>query len=1139
MKIPGYELQDTLGAGGMASVYRAVQLSLNRLVALKLMREDLSRTPDYTRRFLIEARSVAQLQHRHIISIYDVGTAKDIHFYSMQLLEGGNLLERIQDGSMDRREIVQALVAVCDALQYSHERGFIHRDVKPANILFDSHEEPYLTDFGLVRDLNTTSALTAAGHSLGTSLYMSPEQITGQSVSPKCDLYGLGVTAYEAIIGTTPYQGESSIAVAYQHVNEPVPKLPKGLSAWQSFFNRAMAKEPENRFDNAAEMSAALRDLLNNDEAINAKEDLTDSGEHVGDATMIMPTISGEAEFKELRKSAEEEEDFGTVMMKTPAAADADDEEEESTQRIVVTAEKPKPEPDTAEQPKAADPQESDSTMAIAIDALSEPDETPAAPQEAGPSAADKTRDLVAGLMNKAGAFGTAVSGRISDLNRDNPKALLGGLGAAGAIAIGLIVWGLWPDAPPAPEPPPVVSADRISDLRTRLLSDKVSFDRELNDLQSNSRWSTIRDQNPDLIEGLSEARLMLDTIESQLDSAESLSVEAFSAIEMDLGNADRQGNKLLDEVRKLLPLPNDQNSELIVINTEIEVVLEAARSDIEAGNLFEPADNNAADKILSALELDPGYSNTLTLRAELIDQLISTAQTHANSGQFVTPENDNALALVEQIEVLDPESPRAQNMRVAIANGLLDSARADLDAGNLLAPEDNATTKLQAALGIAPASSESAALRNEVVTALLALVQTDIEENRLTSPRGQNAEEKLTIISELDPENAQVVEYRAQIGSRYLALITRELQRASPRRSSMTDWLDQARKFGAPEEDIAAMRGRIAENDQVSFVADLNGKADKLMEDERFNEARLMSLDILRIDAQNRKASTRLARIEDLTKAGFVYFHEFDDGARGPTMVVLRGDDSVTMPGSNKAVFMTKAFAISTNEISRDLFERFAEETGYRPDGRSGRNCRKGTPDRPGSAFSKKVSWDDPGFSQAAEHPAVCVDFSAAMKFTQWLSMKTGRNYRLPSEIEWEYATQARRSQSVSSSGACDFDNLADRSYVTSERHRDAYSCDDGAVFTSSKRDHSTVEGRVADLGGNVSEWTLDCWNKSLAGRPSTAGPWLEGDCRKRVVRGGSFRTGTNEHPLNYREGATLNTALDSVGFRVVREYE
>lgn len=1137
MKIPGYELQDTLGAGGMASVYRAVQLSLNRLVALKLMREDLSRTPDYTRRFLIEARSVAQLQHRHIISIYDVGTAKDIHFYSMQLLEGGNLLERIQDGSMDRKEIVQALVAVCDALQYSHERGFIHRDVKPANILFDSHNEPYLTDFGLVRDLNTTSALTAAGHSLGTSLYMSPEQITGQSVSPKCDLYGLGVTAYEAIIGTTPYQGESSIAVAYQHVNEPVPKLPKGLSAWQSFFNRAMAKEPENRFDNAAEMASALRELLNNDEAINAKEDLTDSGEHVGDATMIMPTISGEAEFKELRKSAEDEEDFGTVVMKTPAAAGVDPQEEDSTQRIHVEPEDS--EPDTAEQPKAAEPPEPAPTMASAIDALGEAAPTPEEPVEPGPSSVDKAKELLAGVGEKVSAAWTATLAKVTDLNRENPKALLGGLGAAGAIALGLVIWGLWPDAPPAPEPPPVVSADRISDLRTRLLSDKVSFDRELNDLQSNSRWSAIREQNADLIEGLSEARLMLDNIESQLDSAESLTVEAFSAIEMDLGNADRQGNRLLAEVRKLLPVPVDETPELFVVNTEIEVVLEAARSDIEAGNLFSPADNNAADKILSALEIDPSYRNTLTLRAELTDQLMTTAQDHFDGGHLVSPENDNALALIEQVELLDPESQRAQTMRVALANGLLELARADLEAGNLLEPADNATTRLQAAAGIAPASEASLNLRNEVVTALLALVQTDIEENRLTSPRGQNAEEKLDIISELDPENAQVVEYRAQIGNRYLALITRELQRASPRRSSMTDWLDQARKFGAPEDDIAAMRGRIAENDQVSFVADLNSKADKLMEDERFNEARLMSLDILRIDAQNRKASGRLARIEDLTKAGFIYFHEFEDGARGPTMVVLRGDDSVAMPGSSKTVFMTKAFAISTNEISRDLFARFAQETNYQPDARGGRNCRKGTPDRTGSAFSKKVSWDDPGFSQAQEHPAVCVDFSAAVKFTQWLSMKTGRNYRLPSEMEWEYATQVRRSKSVSSSGACDFDNLADQSFVSSERHRDAFRCDDGAVYTSSKQDHNTVDGNVTDLGGNVSEWTLDCWNKSLAGRPSSAAPWLEGDCRKRVVRGGSFRTGTKDHPLDYREGAALNLALDSLGFRVVREYE
>lgn len=259
MEIPGYRVGEKLGSGGMASVYRAVQLSLDRPVALKIMRDKLALTADYTKRFLREARAVARLHHRNIVAVYDVGVVGDRHFYSMRLLEGGDLLTRSRDPNADPKQLLDALIAVADALHFAHESGLIHRDVKPHNILFDEEGVAYLADFGLVRDVNTTSALTAAGLSLGTSIYMSPEQITGRSVSPKCDIYGLGVTAYEVIVGKPPYSGETSLAIAYQHVNQPLPDLPEELDSWRRFFERAMAKDPEDRYESAAVAGDALR----------------------------------------------------------------------------------------------------------------------------------------------------------------------------------------------------------------------------------------------------------------------------------------------------------------------------------------------------------------------------------------------------------------------------------------------------------------------------------------------------------------------------------------------------------------------------------------------------------------------------------------------------------------------------------------------------------------------------------------------------------------------------------------------------------------------------------------------------------------------------------------------------------------
>jgi serine/threonine-protein kinase PpkA len=248
IQIPGYLIKREIGSGGMATVYLAVQMSLEREVALKVMNPALVSDPNFSRRFLTEARTLASLSHPNIVAVYDVGVSESqLHYFSMQHLPGGDFAKRIKLGAT-QAEVLRVLAGVARALGFAHARGFVHRDVSPANVLFDASDGPILTDFGIARAVTRTSRLTNAGVSVGTSHYMSPEQARGGNVDARSDIYSLGAVAYEALTGKPPYDGEDGFAIAYAHVFEPIPRLPPPLAHWQALIDQALAKHPNERF---------------------------------------------------------------------------------------------------------------------------------------------------------------------------------------------------------------------------------------------------------------------------------------------------------------------------------------------------------------------------------------------------------------------------------------------------------------------------------------------------------------------------------------------------------------------------------------------------------------------------------------------------------------------------------------------------------------------------------------------------------------------------------------------------------------------------------------------------------------------------------------------------------------------------
>ena len=250
MEISGYRIEKTIGEGGMATAYLAVQESLGRLAVLKVLNTNSRDTKEHVERFLNEGRIVASLNHPHIITIYDIGIAEDFLFISMEYIEGGDLRTRLKR-PISALESIEIVKKICSGLDAAHKKGIVHRDVKPGNILFDKKGEPLLTDFGIAKRLTMDQDLTSTGVFLGSPNYMAPEQAEDGPIDGRADIYALGIILYEMLAGEKPYKSESVIDVIVQHKQAPVPTLPDEHQIYQPLLNLMMAKNRKNRFRDA------------------------------------------------------------------------------------------------------------------------------------------------------------------------------------------------------------------------------------------------------------------------------------------------------------------------------------------------------------------------------------------------------------------------------------------------------------------------------------------------------------------------------------------------------------------------------------------------------------------------------------------------------------------------------------------------------------------------------------------------------------------------------------------------------------------------------------------------------------------------------------------------------------------------
>lgn len=311
--ITGYKILGKLGSGAMATVYKAKQVSLDRLVALKKLPEKFSQNPQFIERFFAEGRAAASLNHPNIVQAFDVGNEGDMYYFVMEYVEGRSVHDDIVTHKRYKEsEAIEIAIQIAEALEHAHERGLIHRDVKPKNIMITKEGVVKLADMGLARAISDVEAAEAeAGRAFGTPYYISPEQIRGEKdIGPPADIYSLGVTLYHMVTGSVPFEGKSPSAVMHKHLKSELvppdhvnPKLSAGIS---EVIEMMMSKRIKSRYQNCSDLLVDLRAIKDGEVPPIAHKDAfhADDLASLAAAEAAVETIIPEDESKLGQKSA-------------------------------------------------------------------------------------------------------------------------------------------------------------------------------------------------------------------------------------------------------------------------------------------------------------------------------------------------------------------------------------------------------------------------------------------------------------------------------------------------------------------------------------------------------------------------------------------------------------------------------------------------------------------------------------------------------------------------------------------------------------------------------------------------------------------------------------------------------------------
>ena len=327
-----YEIVKSIGEGGMANVYLANDKILNRKVAVKVLRGDLSSDDKFIRRFQREALSVSNLSHPNIVEVYDVGEEDGEYYIVMEYIEGKTLKQLLKKReSLTLTEVIDIMTQLTDGISHAHESYIIHRDIKPQNIMIQDDGRNKITDFGIAMALNATQ-LTQTNSVMGSVHYLPPEQASGKGATVKSDIYSMGILMYELLTGTVPFKGDNAVEIALKHMKDKIPSIRKqDPSIPQSVENillKATAKNPRNRYDTAKEMHEDLLNCLKEEHANDKKIVFEYPENDIDDNTPITPTTKPK---KRVEKPKEEEIDEDTDELITEIKNDSSKKENDNS----------------------------------------------------------------------------------------------------------------------------------------------------------------------------------------------------------------------------------------------------------------------------------------------------------------------------------------------------------------------------------------------------------------------------------------------------------------------------------------------------------------------------------------------------------------------------------------------------------------------------------------------------------------------------------------------------------------------------------------------------------------------------------------------------------------------------------------
>ncbi|TGD72731.1 serine/threonine protein kinase [Mangrovimicrobium sediminis] len=773
--IPGYTILKRLGHGGMADIFLAEQTSFGRQVALKVMSPHLLRDPSFGDRFLREARIVAQLTHPNFVPVYEVGRHEDFHYLSMEYLPGGSLKELLQRG-IALAEGFRIARELASALDYAARRKFVHRDVKPENILLREDRSAVICDFGIAKQTDGETQMTQAGVIVGTPSYMSPEQAMARNPDGRSDLYSLGIIFYEMMVGEVPFAGDSPVSTGIMHINNPIPRLPEQLAGFQAFIDRALAKDPDNRFQTGREFLDALEELeVDNAELV-----------HINPPAAVVS--AGAA-----RRSGR-----GSTTGRTGGSGSRNLSSHLDTQTAVLQPRRPR---------RLTTWITAATTVAMGATGwwLWQANQSPPLPSRSA-ATSTSTHDVAtwtADLLRRARQ--AMDQGRLYGNDGQNAQAYLTSLlelapdDSGGRVAINRL-FGLYLEGTgEALEQQDFRRARELlqqASLINFYVSDEELVQHKLvlqEALAANQQQQQITEQRDDRTSRLlDEAGRLLAAgqLTSPLDA--NAYVRYQDVLALDPQNAAAQqgivtiAGLLLEQARAQADAGELGRADAL-IRAALQVYPQhpdlAATSDsvrMEKEALLQRLDEETRKLSARQEAQREALQAERSARQERVQALLAGAEKDLAAGRLDAPTGENAVEKFREVRELDPANLDALTGIEKVAGRFIDAALADLKSGEL----DVAETKLQRARSLSPANARYAQVqialieardrlqqqaaadsqRTQRVAALLRGAQQAAQRGNLYLPRGDNALESLQQVLELDPGNAEALALRASL---------------------------------------------------------------------------------------------------------------------------------------------------------------------------------------------------------------------------------------------------------------------------------------------------------------------------------------------------------------------------------------